>query len=60
MNFELSFEEYSLLRRLIMQLPANDVYELLIKLDSQVAGQLKIGNTNEVRPAVSMAKSGGK
>lgn len=43
-----------------MQLPANDVYELLIKLDSQVAGQLKIGNTNEVRPAVSMAKSGGK
>lgn len=43
-----------------MQLPANDVYELLIKLDSQVAGQLKISNKNEVRPTVSMAKSGGK
>lgn len=59
MKFELSFEDYQKLRQLLMAQPANDVYELLIKLDSQIAGQLKIEDKKE-RPTVSMARSGGE
>ncbi len=40
MKFELSFEDYQKLRQLLMAQPATDVYELLIKLDSQIAGQI--------------------
>lgn len=42
-----------------MAQPATDVYELLIKLDSQIAGQIKIKDTEE-RPGISMARSGGE
>lgn len=59
MKFELSFEDYQKLRQLLMAQPANDVYEILIKLDSQIAGQLKIEDKKE-RPTVSMARSGGE
>lgn len=59
MKFELSFEDYQKLRQLLMAQPATDVYELLIKLDSQIAGQIKIKDTEE-RPSISMARSGGE
>ncbi len=42
MKFELSLDDYQKLRQLLMAQPASDVYELLIKLDSQIACPKKI------------------
>ena len=57
MNFKLDIEDYKKLRTLLMTHPASEVYELIIKLDSQVSSLLQEARH---KPSVTMAKNGGQ
>lgn len=56
MKLEISIQDYKKMRDVLMTLPASDVYDLLIKLDSQAAIQLDSPRSSAYKPPIAKAK----
>lgn len=56
MKLEISIQDYKKMRDVLMALPASDVYDLLIKLDSQAALQLDSLGRAVHTPPIAKAK----
>lgn len=56
MKLEISIQDYKKMRDVLMTLPASDVYDLLLKLDSQAALQLDGLGMTAHKPPIAKAK----